>query len=375
LSQEPQPTSDCDALDCVLLDHGFHTYTNGPCCFTNGFKPGVKSYHELKQYPLYLEIKQTMQQGQWHSACHTCRDTETLHHDLDNCSKRQQTLKSYGHTVRQHSDQDLVFLSYDVGSLCNLSCRSCHPYLSSSWLKEWSKVKPMVAQDSYQYSIRPPADLSHHNLQNLRFLEILGGEPFYNPRCFEIIQKVIEATDNQCDIYVTTNGTVFPDIEQYPWFKNNAKIRITLSIDAVGVEAEFVRTGTNWARLEHNVARYHDLGIQLGGHITHSVLNMFEKDKILDWCHQHDVTLSDVLTLVTNRPCLTYAVLTDSERRAVCDWLINTKDHRIIPHIQAARFDAHSRQQFFEFMAHTKLYHGLDWQHSLPQLWRLMHSS
>jgi hypothetical protein len=38
----------------------------------------------------------------------------------------------------------------------------------------------------------------------------------------------------------------------------------------------------------------------------------------------------------------------------------------------AAKFSDDLRSRFFDYMAHTKTYHGMDWQDHLPDLYNLM---
>lgn len=362
-----------DAIQCLLLDHGFHNYTNGPCCHTGGFD--VKSYQDLHRHPTYIEIKQTMAQGQWHAQCGECASVESKQSNSAYASKRQIWDDLYREIQQHKNERGLTILSYDVGKLCNLACRSCGPTHSSSWLKEYNHMNGKAELTSVDYdAARRPMDITQQSFRDLKSLELLGGEPLYNPESYKIMQRAIEETNNQCVINITSNGTIFPDLDRYPWFRDNPMIVITFSIDAIGPAAEFIRTGTNWIRAEHNISRYRDIGVGVGYHVTHSVLNLFELDKIEQWRIQQRLPPCKIVTVVTNAPQLSFQVLTDKEKQIVCSYLDKRHGQFLIPYIESSIFDADHRQNFFNFMTHTKDYHHLDWKDALPALWQLMHT-
>lgn len=217
-----------------------------------------------------------------------------------------------------------------------------------------------------------PINVSQQSFKDLRSLELLGGEPLYNPKSYEIMRRAIEESDNQCTINITSNGTIFPDLDRYPWFRNNPMIVITFSVDAVGPAAEFIRTGTNWSRVKNNISRYQDIGVGVGYHVTHSVLNLFELDALETWRKQQNLPQCKIFTIVSNEPKLTFAVLTEEEKQRVCSYLTNRHGQFLIPYIEASEHDPKHRKDFFEFMAHTRHYHELDWKECLPNLWHLL---
>lgn len=359
-----------DPIQCLLLDHGFHNYTMGPCCHTSNF--AVRSYQELHEHPVYIEIKQVMSQGQWHAECGECANIESKQTDGTPASKRQMMASRYLDLQQQTGDRDLTFLCYDVGRLCNLACRSCSPLHSSSWVKEWNHIH----SHSKHYDSSPsPIDLSAQSFRDIRSLDLLGGEPLYMPETYEIMRRAIEETGNQCMITINSNGTIFPDLDRYPWFQNNPMIIITFSIDAIGPAAEFIRTGTNWTRVENNIRRYLDIGVGVGYHVTHSLLNLFELDAIENWREQLGLPICKILTVVSNQPKLTFQVLTELEKQRICAYLQDRHGRFLIPYIQASVYDPALRHDFLDFMEHTKAYHGLDWREALPDLWQLMHAT
>lgn len=332
----------------------------------------VGSYQQLKKDTRYIEIKQSMDSGQWHRDCSECQTIEASSAD-SNLSSKRQIWAPWFDLVDDVDSRDLTVLFFDTGKLCNLACRSCSPYCSSSWVKEWNQMNS-VPQHVQQYQIfdRKALDLEKQSFRHLRFLELLGGEPLYNLDSYGVMQRAIQETNNQCMISIATNGMFFPDLDKYPWFQDNPNILIIFSIDAVGPAAEFIRTGSNWSRIQDNVKKYQDLGVKLGHHITHSVLNLFELDHINDWRIQQGFAKCDLLTIVNEPRHLSFSVMTDEEKHRVCQYLSGRHGRYLVPAIQQSEFDPALRAKFLEFMGHTKAYHGLDWQQYLPDLYQLM---
>jgi uncharacterized Fe-S cluster-containing radical SAM superfamily protein len=307
-----------------------------------------------------------MDQGKWHPECSDCMKIES-DPQYRNLSKRMLWNSYYG--LATSGTEGLIALIMDTGNLCNLACRTCGPYLSSSWVKEYEHFNK---NKTWSIQLDSRLKIESWDLKNLRYLELLGGEPFHNPKTFDIINRVIRETDNQCLISIITNGTIFPDINKYEWFINNNKIHLVVSVDAIGKPVEFIRTGSNWEKISQNVRKYLDLGITVGYHPTHSILNLFEIDKIEQWRIDNGIGDCPLLTIVNDPQYLDFSVLTDREKQKVCDYLSTRTGRYLIPYIEAETHSVGNRKEFFELMDRTKHYHALDWREYLPELYSLL---
>ncbi|MFN9113836.1 MAG: hypothetical protein ACK5XN_27530, partial [Bacteroidota bacterium] len=58
---------------------------------------------------------------------------------------------------------------------------------------------------------------------------------------------------------------------------------ISGSLDAVGNRSEYIRSGTNWSKLDQNIQRLVRAGINLNFNITVSSLNVFYLDEMIDY--------------------------------------------------------------------------------------------
>jgi organic radical activating enzyme len=75
-------------------------------------------------------------------------------------------------------------------------------------------------------------DLDQH-LDNIRYIEFTGGEPFMIREHFQLLQKLVDTgRAAQVEIHYNTNGTQYPEEGEEIWkhFKN---VEIALSIDDV----------------------------------------------------------------------------------------------------------------------------------------------
>ena len=119
-------------IKCFYLDHGYDTHVNGPCCYEN--IPGKNSFVEMHQQPKYIEIKQAFDLGHWpEKYCSVCKNLEAINNP-DYKSKRQ--WGAYLYEQNKPVANKISELIVHTGTLCNLQCRSCGFYCSSSWKNE-----------------------------------------------------------------------------------------------------------------------------------------------------------------------------------------------------------------------------------------------
>jgi sulfatase maturation enzyme AslB (radical SAM superfamily) len=170
----------------------------------------------------------------------------------DNCSfcvpGQPSWRDSYNIYPTDYKTYKLKFLDFRNSNLCNLSCRSCGPQYSTQWASElgWKHIL-------FQY----PVNLDYVDFSECERIYFAGGEPLLNPAHYEILDRLVERTDNgsSMQIMYSTNLTVLnyknKHVKDY-WPKFN-QIYIHGSIDAVGPYAGVVRSGSDWATVEKNL--------------------------------------------------------------------------------------------------------------------------
>lgn len=330
--------------------------------------------------PEFLEIKSNFDQGRWpEKHCTRCRDIEHKNAGVDNpvLSKRQSVEREY--TKPYVADGYLHTLAVDTGRLCNLQCRSCSPVLSSSWIAE-SQELPRELNMTQAIDIRvwPTAeyDYEQDDYSRLNHVNLIGGEPLYNPRAYGIIEKIYRETQGNCTLSFTTNATIALDFERHPWLANFRQIDLMLSLDAVGRAAEFIRTGTRWDTIERNIDFYQsrpDVFKFILVLPTHSALNLFEVPALHQWRKNRGLELVNEVIHVSIPPHLSYQIFTDDEKTRLAEFLNDNDCGYIIPELDRCKFDPEMRDRFMLYMQHTQRFHGMDWREYLPKLYHLMH--
>ena len=372
------------ALKCFLLDHGYTSQNSAPCCHMLFTGPLPTSFTNMHTNRHYIEIKQSMDRGVWHKACNDCQIVEER--NVPNVqSKRQLVLDHYNNT----KCDGLIDLTLAPGYLCNLQCRSCNPWLSSSWVAEYqTPAMAVIDHDGHPNWIKsnrlaktspaPVYNYDDDDWSTVKYVNFVGGEPLYNPEFYKQLEKIANDTNGDCVISITTNATVVLDINKYHWLSKFKEIHIGLSIDSVGRSAEFIRTGTVWSKVAKNIEFYKSVKMFSNTteyHLTNSVLNLLETHATVTWLESRGIPRCGLVTHVTGPAHLTYSVLTDAEKQEIVKRLAGTRAEYIIPVLDEYPFDPVNRTNFLRFMEHTKNYHGMDWKDYLPDLYNIMNEA
>lgn len=290
-------------------------------------------------------------------------------------------LNHNSHFKTAHDTTALVHLTIWTGRECNLQCRSCHPYCSSSWSQEFLAMEPSL-QDGMTFTI----DVAEQQIKQSRYqpddfssvktVMLTGGEPLYNKDCFPLLHLIGDQTNGNCHLIIQTNCTIAMDFNKFPFLKKFKRISTNCSIDAIGTAFEFIRTGGSWAKAKRNLESYIEAGIHPSFHMTHSALNLFDTIVARRWLEQAGVTDSKLQTFVRRPQHLTYSILTSQEKLSFQRWFddqnVGTEDRYLLDTVMSYDFDPHLRERFLQYMDHTKTFHGLDWKEYLPDLYNLM---
>jgi len=96
-------------------------------------------------------------------------------------------------------------------------------------------------------------DLSH-----LRFIEIVGTEPFHSKNFEWFLDKLEkEVLDpNNCQLMIKTNGSVFPDKAILSKLEYFSKLVIQFSIDREEKLAECIQQGVDWETIDANMRQF-----------------------------------------------------------------------------------------------------------------------
>jgi MoaA/NifB/PqqE/SkfB family radical SAM enzyme len=243
---------------------------------------GETSIREIFHSDYYKQIRQAIRDGERPTNCDACW------RDEDNGVKsKRQIYNEYAeyrypeidYTEEPDMPEDLQII---LSTTCNLKCRTCNPNYSSKWVKEAEARKMPYIKESVKVEM---SDLDNSKfwtdlndwLPHAKYLEVMGGEPFYMKEFKVFANKLID-DDIAKNVHVnlSTNGTTLNKDFLQKMIDNFASVGFNVSIDGIGKRFEYLRHGANWKDVSKNLDYFHSLtpGISIGITITVSSLNV-----------------------------------------------------------------------------------------------------
>lgn len=162
-------------------------------------------------------------------------------------------------------EHKLYYIDTRFNNLCNLSCRSCAPHYSTSWVmdhrKLYNRTEKRDKDDGFQYPGKTEEQALEETLQHLGTAKIIyfaGGEPLMQKEHYEVLNKLLELGNTDVEIRYNTNFNnlklkQYDDVIEY-WkkFKN---VSVNASLDGSHEKAEYWRNGTVWKDIVNNRKR------------------------------------------------------------------------------------------------------------------------
>lgn len=195
------------------------------------------------------------------------------------CRKCQEAEKANFKPYFKHFEQfDTDYKTYNLQEInlrannhCNLACRSCGPHYSSKWELEFENTIRIVKNNDYL------SCLTTDDLKLLKNLVIEGGEPSLLKEHFDLLSELVRIQHTKFPIRISTNGHAvkFKNHDLIALWKSFEKLRLQISVDAVGEDAANIRSGTNWKLLAKNLEELEQHEIKFFFNITVSALNIW----------------------------------------------------------------------------------------------------
>lgn len=290
---------------CSLAWNYYYVGPDGdfrPCCrFNLNEVPesmkmnGDATLQNLFNSSFMEKMRESMQRSEKSPGCIKCYDEEKagLSESYRQISNRQNHLVSKIDLQRPK----VQFLELSYSNLCNIQCRTCTPYFSSAWTKQWKKLqeKGVVGQDRQcvEESTIPgikSIDLSllEPHLSDLRRIKFTGGEPLLIKQNRELLQRLVKmGVSDKVELNYSTNLTIEPDAELIETWKHFRHIEIAASLDGIGPVIEYVRYPTKWPKVERVLDRFfqasYEMSLDIGLRSAVSVYNVFSLPETMQW--------------------------------------------------------------------------------------------
>lgn len=203
------------------------------------------------------------------------------------------------------------YMEVNFNQACNLKCMYCSPHLSTAWedeIKQYGEFKVLDASGN---------EVGHNNLaaldaaglmplklkqsdnpyldafwkwwpelyKKLEVFRITGGEPLMDANTFKVLDYIYSNPNTWLELSVTSNMSppkpelmdkfiekvkkleeiqIWEDKERFNpgannhWYVNMAlkNLALFVSVDSVGKQSEYIRTGLNYSYMQENVSRF-----------------------------------------------------------------------------------------------------------------------
>jgi molybdenum cofactor biosynthesis enzyme MoaA len=298
-----------------------------PCCKYQGhtgfFDSKFDFNHRMHQ------IRNDIKNGQRHANCNVCWQAE----DLGQTSIRQHFINKYG----EQCDQEWVDhptirdLTVSPVNLCNFKCRICTPVSSSKIAveelkfskdaKEQEKLRKIIKRANQKNT--PVIDQIFQIAADLKFIHILGGEPFLWQELDQLIDKLVETGHaTHIELEFNTNGSIYPNhmIDKLLKFKS---VEILISIDDIEDRFELQR-GDVWSAVLKNIVSFKNVkaknfSVKIAP--TVNIQNLLYLDKLVDFCNAHKFEI--VWCYLEDPQFLSINCVTNATKKLVYDKYIN----------------------------------------------------
>jgi MoaA/NifB/PqqE/SkfB family radical SAM enzyme len=285
-----------------------------PCCLAddelvdNGgekFSLLTADFADIQNSNSMRTLREQFLAGQKPQTCRKCWNEERAGRK----SKRMYTLDRLKHILGEQDwtadAKPLMFLDLKLGNICNLKCRICGSWSSSQFAAEELRYtkKDEDQKSTFHYQMLKAGAWPRENTQfwdqidsclnDIRYLEFTGGEPFMIQEHFQMLQGIVDrGIAGQVEIHYNTNGTQYPESAEEIW-KHFKTVEIAISIDDLGARFEYQRSNAVWTEVQDNLNRFRDLrarhsNIQLQCCSTVNVFNVRYIDQLAQWVIQQE---------------------------------------------------------------------------------------
>jgi radical SAM protein with 4Fe4S-binding SPASM domain len=303
---------------CIVPWIHLNTEPNGrvkPCCAYNGLDAGDLKNNTLEEIwnnDHIRSMRKSFLENKIPEGCLTCTKKESS----GGVSYRMAVTERFDQHVEKAKNNtlpdgtydtfELIFWDFRFSNICNFKCRMCGHGCSSTWFDDFSpeekKNKIKFLDSSYHGT-----DLMNYVDQFIDSVEEIyfaGGEPLLMPEHYQILDKLIEK--ERYDIFLRYNTNMstikYKDYDLINIWKKFKDVRIFASIDGIGKNAEYSRAGTNWEKIEENLKKLSDSGVDYVVSTTINIFTVFNFTQLIDRLIELKMSPRKVLVSHVNWP-------------------------------------------------------------------------
>lgn len=264
--------------------------------------------HNTKQKK---EERRQMLAGERPAGCSYCWKIEDTGNRSDRIyrSGEQWAQNARSDIIQAMADGNVTprYVEVNFNQACNFKCMYCSPHLSTTWEEEINQHGPILIENKdgvqefhndIQYLENMPLKVAQKDnpyltafwkwwpelYRKLEVFRMTGGEPLMDNNTFKVLDYIYENPNAWLEVSVTSNMCppdpklmdkfiasikkleeiqIWKDEERFNpgsgnhWYVNMAlkNFSVFVSLDSVGSQAEYIRTGLNYDLLRNNVRR------------------------------------------------------------------------------------------------------------------------
>ena len=214
---------------------------------------------------VYRKVRQQMLDGLRPEMCIPCFREEEA------CSESPRTRYNQKYMFDYEPSEtppfNIKYIDLRLGNKCNLRCRMCNPYTSSSLFREWEEL----SKQNLSQFIKPLSESEKKKFKNLAWPEkmdfsklllvmkyveeiyLTGGEPLLIQEQYDLLNQIIQkGFASNISLKYNTNMTKYdPKILQL--WKHFKKIHLHISIDGFGKLNDYIRHPSQWGQIGNNL--------------------------------------------------------------------------------------------------------------------------
>ncbi len=261
---------------------------------------------DFNNHSRLIELRQNLRTGIKDPLCQKC------------WSDQERGIKSYRQVLKQdfrhpksHLDKMQAPKIFEIKfqNLCNLKCVFCSSNCSSLWEREFPVEESRKGQHRGPKLSEELLNYLQTHYEEISVFQVFGGEPALHEEFYRIIDILLQAPDSSAKKTVSFSTNLYYPTAQKEKFESaierllqkGHKLYLRISIDGVGEQGEYLRTGLKWKKFADNLLSFRDrfskfdnLG-RVKCNIALNILNLVYLDRImhflddqrLEWVEPH----------------------------------------------------------------------------------------
>lgn len=254
----------------------------------------------------------------------------------------------------QNLNQDLVY-QITLSNLCNQACTTCNDRAST----KWAEIKRQAGLPSQKLQKINLADLNI-DYANAKRIEILGGEPLFDPQCEILLSNLLSHGNDTCFVSFVTNGSINLSSRLTDLISAFSDINICVSIDGIQSRFEYMRWPAKWDNLQKNLDQYRTVTKdKISVSYTISAVNAIYYDETVDWFEKQKLNYNHNIVYEPSWASLQTIPLAIKQQ---------LKDHKFFQTHLSMASDHQSSEQFINHLQKQDQIKKISFKDYLPEL-------